>query len=170
MNSILFGGKPTRIGGDVPHVGDKAPDFTFVRGNMQEFSLYDYSEKVKIVLGIPSIETGVCQKEARTFSEKVAGMANVKVLFMSKDLPFTQKKFCATEGIENIDMGSDYRYNDFNEEFGVEILEGDFKGLTARCAFVMDAKNTIKYVEVCKSIGDEPNYDKILDVVQGLLG
>lgn len=166
MNSVLFGGKPTRIKGGLPKVGKEAPDFTFVKSDMKEQSLFDYTEKVKIVLGIPSVETGVCQTEMRKFNEKAASMEDVKVLFVSKDLPFAQKRFCAAEGIDKIEVGSDYRYNDFNDEFGTEILEGNFKGLSARCAFVLDENNIVRYAELVPEIGQEPNYEAILEAVE----
>ena len=168
-NSIKIGDKSVKIMGGVPKVGDEAPDITFVRNDMAEASLYDINEPIKVVLGIPSIDTGVCQKETRRFNEIMAEFEGVRTLIISKDLPYTQKRFCGAEGLSNVELGSDYRYNDFNQDFGVEIIEGAMKGLTARCAFVIDSKFIIRYVEIVKSIGDEPNYDAIIEVVEKYL-
>ena len=47
----------------------------------------------------------------------------------------------------------------------MEIIEGPFKGLTARSVFVVDKKNVIQHVELIPEIGAEPNYDAALKVI-----
>ncbi|MBX7241109.1 MAG: thiol peroxidase [Bacteroidia bacterium] len=168
-NSIKIGDKNIKIAGGIPQVGEEAPDITFVKNDLTEISLYDINEPVKVILGIPSIDTGVCQTETRKFNELMSEFEGVKTLIISRDLPFAQKRFCGAEGIANVELGSDYRYNDFNQDFGVEIMEGSMKGLSARCAFVVDSKFVIRYSELVPSIGMEPDYDAILKVVEKYL-
>ncbi len=168
-NSIKIGEKTVKIIGGVPQVGEEAPDITFVRNDLSEISLYDIESPVKVILGIPSIDTGVCQKETRKFNELMGEFDGVTTLIISRDLPFAQKRFCGAEGIANVELGSDYRYNDFNQDFGVEIMEGSMKGLTARCAFVVDSKFVVRYSEIVPAIGLEPDYDAIIKVVEKYL-
>jgi len=170
MAEITLGGKPTSIKGDMPRVGQTAPDITGVDMSMTERSLMDdYAGKVRVLIGIPSVNTSVCAMESRKFNEKLNGQSNAVGLIISKDLPFAMKNFCTAEGLENIVMLSDFRYGDFCEEYGTEILNGNFKGLSARAVFVVDKKDTIRYVELVKEVGNEPNYDAIMEVVQSLV-
>jgi thiol peroxidase len=167
---VTLGGKSAEIKGDMPKLGSDAPDITIVATDMKELSLLDdFSGKVKVLIGIPSVETSVCAMESRKFNEKINGMKDVAGIIVSKDLPFTLKKFCQTEGLENVIPASDFRYNDFCEEYGTEILSGNFKGLSARAVFVVDKQDKVRYVELVKEIGNEPNYDAIMEVVEGLV-
>ena len=149
-------------------VGSVAPDFTYVRNDLTERSLYDFEKKIKVVMGLPSLDTPVCQTQTRKFNQTLEKYEDVVGIVISKDLPFAQKRFCVAEGIENVETGSDYRYGDFAEEFGMEIIEGHFKGLTARCVFVIDKKNVIQHVELIPDISMEPNYEAVLKVIDKL--
>ena len=151
------------------NVGSEAPDFTYVRNDLSEHCLYDFEKKVKVIMGLPSLDTGVCQMQTRKFNQALEKYEDVVGIVISKDLPFAQKRFCVAEGIENVETGSDYRYGDFAEEFGMEITEGHFKGLTARVVFVIDKKNIIQHVELVPDIALEPNYDAALKVIDKLV-
>lgn len=168
MASVKFKDESVRLSGDIPRVGEPAPDFTFVHTDLSEYSLYDYEYKIKVIVSIPSIETGVCQIETRKFNEIMAKYHDVVVLVVSQDLPFSLKRYCGAEGLNNVVPISDFRYNDFSEEFGVGITEGAFKGLTARAVFVVDKKNVIRYAELVPEIGLEPNYDAAVRAVEKL--
>jgi len=154
---------------ELPEVNETAFDFTFVKSDMTEGSLYDYEDKVKVLIGLPSLETGVCKREARQFNELLGTKKGVIGIMISKDLPYSAKKICETEGINNIIFGSDYRYTDFTREFNTEMIDGPLKGLSARTIFVIDKNNVIKYVELTKDIADEPQYEKVLAAVDALL-
>ncbi|MCL4155482.1 UNVERIFIED_CONTAM: hypothetical protein GTU68_033733 [Idotea baltica] len=137
---------------------------------MSEASLYDdYDGKVKVIIALPSLDTGVCQIETRKFNEELASRGDVAGIIVSKDLPFAMKRFCEAEGIENVIIASDYRYSDFINEYNTEILTGPLKGLSARAVFVIDQKNNIKYSELVPEIAQEPEYDKVLAAVDALL-
>lgn len=150
-------------------VGSEAPDFTYVRNNLSEHSIYDFEKKIKVIMGVPSLDTGTCQTQTRKFNQALEKYEDVVGIVISKDLPFALKRFCVAEGIENVETGSDYRYSDFAEEYGMEIIEGPYKGLTARSVFVIDKKNMIQYVELVPEFGAEPNYDAALKVIDKLV-
>lgn len=154
--------------GFIPEVGEIAPDFTFVMADLTEKSLYDYEGLNKIILSVPSIDTGICAMESKKFNEAVAKLENVVCLAVSKDLPFAAKRFCGAEGIENLKVVSDFRYSDFANEYNVEMVNGPLKNLLARAVFVLDKENRIKYVELVEDITYEPDYDKALDAVKKL--
>ncbi|MFN0202992.1 MAG: thiol peroxidase [Bacteroidia bacterium] len=169
MSNVTFKGKSVSLSGDMPDLGQDAPDFTFVNQKWEEVSLYDIDSDVKVILSIPSVDTGICAMETRKFNELMAAKDNVQTVVISKDLPTALSRFCASEGIENVQVGSDFRYNDFSEEFGLAMENGGLKGLLARAAFVLDKKNKIRYVELVPEIAQEPKYDAILAAVDKLL-
>ena len=77
-------------------------------------------------------------------------------------MPFAQKRFCETEGLENVVACSDLRDRDFGERWGVAISEGPLQGVTARAVFVVDADDKVVYSELVPEIAQEPDYDAAL--------
>ena len=171
MSSVTLKGTRYSIKDDLPGVGMEAPDFTFVKSDLSEASLIDdYSDKVKVILAVPSLDTGICQMETVRFNKELQKRGDGVIgLVISEDLPFAQKRFCAAEGIENVITGSDYRYRDFMNEYNTEILSGPMKGLSARAVFIVDANNTIQYSELVPEIAQEPDYDSALKKLDSLL-
>jgi thiol peroxidase len=169
LQTTSFKGRPVNLLDPLPEVEENAFDFTFVKTDLSESSLYDYENKVKVVIGVPSLDTGICQRETREFNERLAKKEGVIGIIISKDLPFAMKRFCEAEGIENVVSASDYRYNDFTREYGTEMLDGPLKGLSARAVFIIDKQNKIRYVELTKDIIEEPNYDRVIEALDALL-
>jgi thiol peroxidase len=169
MATVTLKGKEVQLKGSLPKVGAKAEDFTAVKTDLSEISLYDFEDKVKVIIGVPSLDTGVCATETRTFNKKLESKEGVVGIVVSKDLPFAQRRFCETEGIKNVVALSDYRYNDFCNEYKTEIVTGGMKGLSARAVFVVDKTNVIRYVQLVPEISTEPNYDEVLAAVDELL-
>ena len=170
MSNVTLKGKTVLLKGDIPPAGDTAPDFTFVKADLSEASLYDYEGKVKVILALPSLDTGTCAMETKTFNKKLEAFGDkLECFVISKDLPFAMKRFCETEGIKNVQSISDYRYGDFATEYNVEILDGPLKGLLTRSVFIIDSENEIRYSELVPEITDEPNYDAAVKVIEKLV-
>ncbi len=169
LQSTKFGGRTVTLLDPLPEVNENAFDFTFVKTDLSEGTLYDYDDKIKVILGVPSLDTGICQTETRKFNEKLGALQGVVGIVISKDLPFAMKRFCETEGITNIISASDFRYTDFTREYGTEMIDGPLKGLSARAIFVVDKENKIRYVELTPEITVEPNYDAVIAAVKSLL-
>lgn len=166
--TVKLKGSPVLLKGYIPEVGEIAPDFTFVMADMNEKSLYDFEGLNKIVLSMPSVDTGICAMETKKFNEAVAKLDNVVCLAVTKDLPFALKRFCGAEGIENVKAVSDFRYGDFGNEYNLEMVNSPLKMLLARAVFVLDKENRISYVELVEDITYEPNYDKALQALAKL--
>jgi thioredoxin-dependent peroxiredoxin len=169
LQTTSFKGRPVNLLDPLPEVEENAFDFTFVKTDLSESSLYDYEDKIKVVIGVPSLDTGICQRETREFNERLAKKEGVIGIIISKDLPFAMKRFCEAEGIENVVSASDYRYNDFTREYGTEMLDGPLKGLSARTVFIIDRDNKIRYVELTRDVIEEPNYDKVIEALDAML-
>ncbi len=127
-------------------------------------SLSDFAGKKKILTINPSYDTGVCQKTAHAFNEKVASTRNTVALLVSADLPFAQKRFCEADGIDNAVALSSFR-SDFGETYGVKMANGPLQGLLARAVVVLDENDVVKHVELVPEVTTEPNYDAALAAV-----
>ena len=151
--------------GSLPAVGSEATEFVLTGSDMRDISLKQFDGK-NIVLNIfPSIDTGVCATSVRTFNKKAAGLSDTVVLCVSKDLPFAMKRFCGAEGIENVMLTSDFRNRGFSKNYGVELVDGGFAGLTARAVVVIGKEGRVKYTQLVPAIGQEPDYDSALNAL-----
>ncbi|QBN17284.1 thiol peroxidase [Flavobacterium nackdongense] len=165
MASITLGGNPIHTSGELPKVGTKLADFKLVKNDLSIASLSDFAGS-KLVLNIfPSIDTGTCATSVRTFNATAAQLENTKVLCISRDLPFAQKRFCGAEGIENVVNLSDFKDGSFGKTNGLEIADGVLAGLHSRCIIVVDANGSVVYTEQVPEIANEPNYEAALAVL-----
>jgi thiol peroxidase len=162
MTTITLGGNPINTNGTLPQIGSKAIDFKLIKTDLSTATLADFSGS-KLVLNIfPSIDTGTCATSVRKFNEKASAMNNTKVLCISRDLPFAQKRFCATEGLENVINLSDFNTGLFGKNYGLEINDSVLAGLHSRVIIVIDENGVITHTEQVGEIADEPNYDAAL--------
>ncbi len=163
MVNITFKEEPVTLLGEEIKAGDQAPDFTVLSNDLKEVSLDDYKGKVKLISTVPSLDTGVCSQETKRFNEEADKLDNVQILTVSMDLPFAQTRWCAAEGIKNLDTLSDHRDADVGEKYGVLIKE---LRLLARAIFVVDSNNKVTYVEYVNEVSNHPDYDKALAAVK----
>jgi thiol peroxidase len=162
MASITLGGNPIHTSGELPKIGSKLADFQLVKNDLSITSLADFSGS-KLVLNIfPSIDTGTCATSVRKFNESASKLENTKVLCISRDLPFAQKRFCGAEGIENVVNLSDFKDGSFGKTNGLEIVDSVLAGLHSRAIIVVDASGTVVYTEQVPEIANEPNYEAAL--------
>lgn len=165
MAEVTFKGNPVNTQGNLPSSGERAPDFSLTAGDLSQKSLSDFKGK-KIILNIfPSIDTGTCAASVRKFNEKAAGLDNTVVLCISRDLPFAQARFCAAEGIENVQSLSEYKDASFSEAYGLKFSEGPLEGLLSRAVVVIGEDGAIKYTEQVAEVSEEPDYEKALDAL-----
>lgn len=162
MAKIKFKGNEINTSGTLPNVGSQAKDFRLVATDLSTKTLSDFKGS-KLILNIfPSIDTGICAESVRNFNKKAANLDNTKVLCISRDLPFAQKRFCGAEGIENVEMLSDFKTGQFSKDYGLEMLEGPLAGLSSRCIVVLDETGEVVYTEQVEEIVTEPDYEKAL--------
>ena len=162
MATVTLKGSPITTNGELPAVGAKAPDFRLTNGDLKDVSLADFKGKRKILNIVPSLDTSTCATSARKFNEKAGQMPNAVVLVVSADLPFAAKRFCATEGLQNVIPLSLMRSRSFAKDYGVLIQDGPLAGICARAVVVLDADDRVTYTQLVSEIGQEPDYDKAL--------
>ena len=162
MATITLGGNPVKTSGEIPKIGSKAPDFQLIKNDLSIVSLADFAGS-QIVLNIfPSVDTGTCAASMRQFNQNASQLENTKVLCISRDLPFAQKRFCAAEGLDSVINLSDFNTGAFGKDYGLELSESVLAGLHSRVVIVIDENGMIKYTEQVPEIADEPNYDAAL--------
>ena len=167
MAKITFKGNPVTLLGTEVKVGNKAPEFTVLANNLTEKHLADYKEKIKIISLFPSIDTGVCATQTRTFNKLASELSkDIVILCISNDLPFAQTRFCAAEGIDQVETLSDHRDVDFSTKYGFLIKE---LRLLARGVVVVDKNDTVCYVEYVPEVTHEPNYEAAIEVAKKLV-
>ena len=159
---ITFNGDPITLVGNPLNVGDDAPNFLVVDNTLKNVTLKDTSGK-RIFVVVPSIDTSVCDMEVRKFNEKAASLDDVTVYVISMDLPFAQVRWCGAAGIDRVITLSDYKQKSFGKNYGTLIEKFCF---LTRAIFVVYENNKITYVEYCKDVIDEPDYESALNAVK----
>ena len=160
-------GNPLALVGEELKVGAKATDATVLDNDLAPVEMSSFRGKVCIVCSVPSLDTPVCDVEARRFNEEAEKLgADVAVLVVSMDLPFAQKRWCAGAGISAVQTLSDHRDASFGAAYGVLIKE---LRLLARAVFVIDKEGVVQYVETVKEIADEPDYQAALNAAGKLV-
>lgn len=162
MATITRKGVEIETIGVLPETGTRAPDFSLVKTDLSECSLKDFTGKVVVLNIFPSIDTPTCASSVRRFNQEAAGIDNTVVLCISPDLPFAHKRFCETEGIENVIPLSTFRSPDFGGTYGVTLTTTVRRGLFARAIVVVSETGEITYTELVPELTQEPDYDAAL--------
>ncbi len=158
--AVTLGGNPIDVAGNFPKVGDTAPNFKLVNGDLTDVSLADFAGKKKLLNIVPSLDTGVCATSTRKFND--AALNGAVLMVISADLPFAQGRFCTAEGTKNAVTLSTMRGAEFMQNYGVAITSGPLCGVTARAVIVLDENNKVLHAELVPEIKQEPNYDAAL--------
>ncbi len=158
------GGSALTLVGPTLVVGQPAPPSTGLRDKgLQPAAIAWNDGTVRIVTTAPSLDTPTCSKQAHAFSARAAKLAGTEVIFVSRDLPFAQGRYCAAEGIVGITVLSDYYDGSFARAWGLFIKE---LGLDARASVVVDGAGIVRYVQIVSDLPNEPDYDAVLAAAQ----
>ena len=162
MANITLQNNLIQTSGYLPKIGERAKAFCLIGKDLKEVTLNNFHGE-RIVMNIfPSIDTGVCGNSVRNFNTRSGNLSNVRLLCISRDLPFAQNRFCGAENIENIFTLSDFVSGAFGKDYGLTILDGAFANLHSRCVIVLDETHKIIYTEQVDEISSEPNYEKAI--------
>ncbi|PTT43585.1 thiol peroxidase [Chryseobacterium sp. HMWF028] len=159
--TITLKGNEVHTIGTLPSVGSTVRDFSLVDSGLAVKTLETFAGKKKVFNIFPSIDTPTCAASSRKFNEEASKLDNTVVINVSKDLPFALGRFCAAEGLNNVETLSDFR-SSFGDDYEVTITDSPLKGLLSRAVIVTDENNKVVYTEQVSEIADEPNYDAAL--------
>lgn len=157
--AVTLKGTPHTLVGPEIKVGARAPEFSVIDTTNQNVNLAKFDGKTRILLSVHSLDTSVCDAEAREFSKRVKDLPNTAVIVVSMDLPAAQRRWCGGAGADNITVASDHREASFGLAYGVLIKE---LRLLSRAAFVVNPAGEVTHVEYVPEVGQMPNGDAIV--------
>ena len=155
MLTVTFGGDPLTLADEQIKVGDKLAAVTLAANDLSPLSTADTSG-LRVFLTVPSLDTPVCDLEVRTFNQKAGELEGVSIYVVSDDLPFAQARWCGQAGIDALQTLSDYNGGAFGHATGTYISE---LALLSRAVFIVDASDTVVYVEYVSEITNPPDYE-----------
>ena len=166
MNTVTFQGTPLHLMGELPKEGAPAPDFTLTANDLSPRTLKDFAGKVLVLACVPSLDTPVCDLEMRHFNTEAAKLSDkVRIVAVSRDLPFAQARWCGAANAKAVEALSDYKDGDFGRAYGVLIEE---LRLLARAVFVVAPDGTLAYSQLVPEMTDQPDYAPVLAAVKAL--
>jgi thioredoxin-dependent peroxiredoxin len=163
---VTMKGNPVELVGHRLTAGEKAPEFTCVGAGLAVITLADTSGKVRLFNVVPSLDTPVCNRQTKHFSEVLKELGDkVTAYTVSLDLPFAQARWCTDSQVDNIKNLSDVHNKSFGEHYGV-LVKGLPIDLLARAVFVVGGDDTIKYVQIVPEIATEPDYGPVIEALK----
>ena len=161
-------GNPLTLLGKELKVGDKAPDFQVVDNSLSPVKLTDFTGKVVLLSVTPSIDTGICDLQAKRFNRMATEVSDdVVILSISVDLPFALARWCGATGSDKIKTLSDYQDWNFGLQYGVLIKE---TRLLARSVWIVDKNGVIQYIQIVPEMPTEPDYEDAFGALKKLVG
>ena len=147
-------------------IGDKAPEFTLKDQNGNDVSLKEFIGKNVVLLFFPLAGSSVCTAEMCRIRDEMHDYEKLdaQILGISVDSPFALKMWSEKNNYD-FPLLSDFNkdvsaaYDSLYEIFGAG--KYNYKGVSKRSAFVVDKSGKIKYIEICPTPGDQPNYEMI---------
>ncbi len=170
MAEITLQGNPVQTAGHLPALGMLAPSIKLVKTDLSEAGLKDFVGKNIILNIFASLDTSVCAASVRRFNKEASESPNTVVLCISADLPFAHKRFCETEGLNNVIPLSVFRSPEFGRDYGVTFTSGPLSGLLSRAVVIIDTSGKVAYTEQIPEFTHEPDYDAALLVLSQLTG
>ncbi len=163
---VTLHGKRLTLIGNPLQKGQLFPAVTIPDSGLKMTDLQSFKGKVTIISIVPSIDTKVCEKQTHILSEENGGLdKTVRLVTVSRDLPFAQKRFAEEAKIHNVLFLSDYQHGQFGTSTGLMIQENR---LLARAVVVVDKKGVIRYLEIVPDLGQLPNMKKAFQLAESL--
>ena len=166
MGYTQFKGTDVTLEGSQLSIGNMAPVVTIVGTDLEDIEIGGPKDKIQLIVSVPSLDTPVCAEETKRFNQAVSSMDICTTTVVSMDLPFASSKFCSTEGIDNLEVGSDYVDKAFGESYGVLMSDNKLRGLLARAVFVINRAGEIVYKDIVPEVTEEPNYEEVLEAIK----
>ena len=167
IRTVTMQGKPLTLSGKMINEGETAPDVEMANNDLAPIKLSSFRGKVCVISSVPSLDTPVCDMQTRRFNEAAGEIGkDVIILTISMDLPFAQKRWCGSAGVEKVITLSDHRDASFGNGFGVLIKE---LRLLARAVFILDRNGVVRYIQVVKELTQEPDYNSVLGAIHPLI-
>jgi peroxiredoxin len=131
-----------------PEVGTEAPDFTLKDQNNQDVTLSSFrGDRSVLVVFYPFAFSGICTGELGAVRDDLSSFQNadVQILAVSVDHPFTLKAWAAAQGYQFPLLADFWPHGKVAQEYGVF---NDKAGFALRGTFLVDKTGTVQFAEV----------------------
>lgn len=168
-HTVLFKGSPLALSGTGIKVGDPLREVELAQTDLSPINITDTKGKgkVRIISVVPSLDTPVCEQQTHYLSEKNKGLDKmVELVTVSVDTPFAQKRFAGEAHIANVTFLSDYRGAEFGKTYGLFLKAPH---ILARTVMVVDAHDTVRFLQITPELTQLPNLDEAFAVAKSLI-
>ncbi len=160
--SLNLLGKPIAVGRTLPSV-DLVDAMTMQRVDLSK----DMKGFILFVSVVPSLDTAVCEAQTHylnDYGDKLPPQA--KMITVSRDTPFAQKRFAQEAKTKNIQFLSDYKEGAFGRATGL-LMDGLM--LLARSIIIVDKDGKVSYIQVVPEITHLPDMERAIQEAQKLV-
>lgn len=168
-HTVLFKGSPLVLSGTGIKVGDPLREVKLTQTDLSQVNITDTKGKgkVRIISVVPSLDTKVCEQQTHFLSEKNKGLDKlIELITVSIDTPFAQKRFAEEAHITNVTFLSDYRGAEFGKTYGLFLKDPH---ILARTIMVIDAHNTVRYLQITPELAQLPDLNEAFAVAKSLI-
>ncbi len=167
-NVISIGDKPATVIGNDVKIGQPAPRFVASANNWAPVDVVDQNRgRVVIIAAVPSLDTPTCDMETRRFNQEAASLGDdIRVYVISTDFPMAQKRWCGNAGVDRVQTVSDVLNAEFGVKYGLLVKERRY---LRRAVFIVDRTGKLSYVDYMAKLGDQPDYDAVLNAAKAAL-
>jgi thiol peroxidase len=168
-HTVLFKGSPLVLSGTGIRVGDPLREVKLTQTDLSQINITDTKGKgkVRIISVVPSLDTKVCEQQTHVLSEKNKGLDKmIELITVSIDTPFAQKRFAEEAHITNVTFLSDYRGAEFGKTYGLFLKDPH---ILARTIMVIDAHNTVRYLQITPELAQLPDMNEAFAVAKSLI-
>jgi mycoredoxin-dependent peroxiredoxin len=131
-----------------PEVGTEAPDFTLKDQNNQVVTLSSFrGDRNALVVFYPFAFSGICTGELGAVRDDLSSFQNadVQILAVSVDHPFTLKAWADAQGYEFPLLADFWPHGEVAQAYGVF---NEKAGFAVRGTFLVDKTGTVQFAEV----------------------
>jgi thiol peroxidase len=155
-------GKPIDVGGRLPSV-DMVDAMTMQRVNLSK----DMKGFILFLSVVPSLDTAVCEAQTHYLNDHGDKLPpQAKMITISRDTPFAQKRFAMEAKTKNIQFLSDYKEGAFGRATGL-LMDGLM--LLARSVIIVDKDGKVRYIQVVPEITHLPDMERAFEEAQKLV-
>jgi thiol peroxidase len=168
-HTVFFMGSPRVLSGTGIKVGDPLREVKLTQTDLSQINITDTKGKgkVRIISVVPSLDTKVCEQQTHVLSEKNKGLDKmIELITVSIDTPFAQKRFAEEAHITNVTFLSDYRGAEFGKTYGLFLKDPH---ILARTIMVIDAHNTVRYLQITPELAQLPDMNEAFVVAKSLI-
>lgn len=164
---LTFKGKPLTVVGSRLQPGDAFPAVALTANDWSSVDLGGLRGVPSLISVVPSLDTGICDAQTKRFNDEAEKFGDkVKVITVSADLPWAQRRWVADAEVKNITVLSDHGDMAFGDAAGTHVKE---MRIEQRAIFVVNKDGKVAYAEYVPEIAQHPDYDAAIEAVNKLI-